>query len=149
MIVESQSALAAELRLDRKAIIDYLARGMPGSRGHYDTWACLDWLRTAGNPWGRSPARDEDKEELEKEQLRVKIDRDKLKLEKESGALVERQAVWTGVMQVFHRIRSRLQAVPAEIGSSVPPDQRAQIIATWKEKIVLILSELEHWEMEE
>jgi hypothetical protein len=88
-------------------------------------------------------------EELEKEKLALGNARLALKLEQESGALVERKAVWAGVTQVFHRIRSRLQAIPAEIGSSVPPDQRAQIIATWKEKIVLILSELEHWEIGE
>jgi len=149
-IVSSQSLLANELRISLPMVKTYFARGMPGvSNGGYDSGACIDWLREPGNPWGRIAAKDEDKEELEKEALRVKIDRDKLKLEQESGALVERKAVWAGVMQVFHRIRSRLQAIPAEVGSSVPPDQRAQIIAVWKEKIVLVLSEMEHWEIED
>lgn len=146
MIVTSQTALAAELRINRKQVQGYLARGMPGHDGEYDTWACLDWLREPGNPWGRIAAKDEDKEELEKEQLRVKIDRDKLKLEKEAGSVVDREAILAKFTRMGHRIRSRLQAIPAEIGSSVPPDQRASIIATWKEKIVLVLSEIEHWE---
>lgn len=150
MIVTSQSLLANELRISLPMVKAYFARGMPnGARGEYDSGACIDWLREPGNPWGRIAAKDEDKEALEKEQLRVKIDRDKLKLERESGALVERKAVWSGVMQIFHRIRARFQAVPGELGSSVPPECRAQVIASMKEKIVLILSELEHWEIEE
>ncbi len=149
MICENQNSIAAELRLSKKKVVEYLARGMPGHLGHYDTRECLGWLREPGNPWGRVAAKDEDREELEKEQLRVKIDRDKLKLEKESGALVERNAAWAGVMRIFHRVRGRLHAIPAEVASSVPPDQRAQITATWKEKIVLVLSEMEHWEIEE
>lgn len=149
MICENQNSIAAELRLSKKKVVEYLARGMPGHTGEYDTRECLEWLRSPGNPWARVNGKDQTKDELEKRQLRVKCQRDELKLEKESGALVERKAVWSTVMQVFHRIRARFQAVPGELGSSIPPDQRAQVIATLKEKIVLILSELEHWEIED
>ena len=149
MIVTSQVALAAELRLSSKQVQQYLTRGMPGRDGHYDHRECLDWLREPGNPWAQHRPRDESRDDLEKEKLALGNARLALKLEQESGALVERQAVWAGVMRVFHRVRCRLQAIPAEVGSSVPPDQRAQIIATWKEKIVLVLSEMEHWKIED
>ena len=52
-------------------------------------------------------------------------------------------------MQMFHRVCCRLQAIPAEVASSVPPNIRAATIVGWNEKISSVLLEMSKWEMED
>lgn len=83
------------------------------------------------------------KTELECEKLELENARRRLKLEAERGRLVLREAVKTKNERLFHRIRARLEATPEELASSLPPEIRSDYLADGRQKISLLLRELE------
>jgi hypothetical protein len=119
-----------------------LVEGMPGAPGRYSVGDASRWRAENINV---KTTDDDSRAELEKAKLRIDIQRAQLKLELEAGRLVDRQAFEAKVLQMFHRVRSRLQAAPAEVGSSIPSECRAEVIADLQHKISLILTEMEHW----
>ena len=146
-IVKTQKELAAKLGLSHRRVVQMVSEGMPITEGAYSVDAALDWRsRNISVP---STHADDSKAELEKAKLRIEVQRGELKLRKEAGELVERAAFESKVLQMFHRVRSRLQAIPGEVGSSIPPESRAETIADLQHKIALVLTEMEHWAPDE
>lgn len=105
-------------------------------------WAQYKELFPRHSSGGADP---NDKEALECEKLRLENARRELKLENERGRLVRRDDVFSQVEQMFHRIRSRLEAAPEELASSLPPELRADYLIDSRTKVALILREMEGW----
>ena len=86
---------------------------------------------------------------LEEEKLRIEVETKRLKLQNEARELVKRQNAYATIENMFHRVRTRLESIPEELSSSLPPETRAAYIDDAKQKIRLILREMEHWSIEE
>ncbi len=120
---------------------------MPGEKGAWDLSEIAKW-RLARVPHRKAAAAgdgsdDDSKTALECEKLRIDNEHRALKLAKARGALVERDAVAVAISQMFHRVRSRLEALPDELASSWPPEIRADSLADSREKVALALKDLE------
>lgn len=65
-----------------------------------------------------------------------------LQLQQLRGELVEREAVDATFRKVIVAIKNRVEAIPDELATLFPPDQRSSIIADVRESIRLALMEL-------
>lgn len=83
--------------------------------------------------------------QLAKDKLAVDVETRKLRLMKEAGELVLRKNAYATIEQMFHRVRTRLQAIPEELASSLPAEVRAEYVHDGKHKIRLILTEMANW----
>ena len=146
------SDLSRMMGVEPSTIRSWREKGMPfedvnGDELYVVTEAVLWWAN-----WKeviRLPSESEtdpnDKEALECEKLRLENARRELKLENERGRLVRRDNVLTQIEQMFHKIRSRLESAPEELASSLPPELRADYLADCRQKMGLILREMEGW----
>lgn len=128
---------------------EWRRQGMPvDGRGRYNLRDIFHWWLESGKA-DRWAAKRSKNVSLDDEKLAIDIEIKRLKLQREAGELVERLAAYACLEQMFHRVRTRLEAIPEEIGSSFPPETRATVIDDVKSKIRLILREMEHWALEE
>lgn len=154
----TQEALGAALKpaVSSNTIGKYLRRGMPtkGPAG-YDVRRCQRWVDEYVAPNRRGDRRQqqeaggggESKADLECEKLRIDIQRRKLWLAREAGKLVDRSAAEATLRRILTLISNRLDVLPSEAVSGVPPDLRPEIIGSLETSIRMvrreILSELE------
>jgi len=103
--------------------------------------------RRGKQPGKKSAADDigEDKttSDLVREKLAEEVAMKRLKRLQAQGELVSRRAIKAEFAKVCATIRARLEAIPEEIGTAAPPDLQAQFIADTKNKIRLVLMELQ------
>lgn len=156
---EPKKVIAAELGrllgVNRKTIHEWRSKSTfprPTVTGKTEKWDVLDvfyWvfvthLRHLGEGGGNLPAAAR-KAELECVKLEQENERRQIKLEAERGKYVLRDAIYAEIESMFHRIRSRLEAVPDELASTVPPELRPDYLADARHKMGLVLKELESW----
>lgn len=122
--------------------------GMPGKPGAYPLVRIALWRiqRLQEQHRAGSSADPESAAGLELRQLQIKVAREELKLRREANEVVGREAALASVEQIFHRVRSRLEAMPEEISASLPQAIRGEQLAVWKKKLQLVLRELEGWQ---
>lgn len=114
--------------------------GMPGGEGAWYLPAITQW-RVAKAERKHDTA-DESERASRRKTAAIKAARDELKLKAESGELVERSAVEGWVREAFSIIRARLQSLPGEIASGVPPDVRGGVLEEASSKVNAALREL-------
>ncbi|HEY3965485.1 MAG TPA: hypothetical protein VGM05_13095 [Planctomycetaceae bacterium] len=160
-VVTSAAEVASFARVSARTVATWLARGMPGGSGRYDLRDVFEWVRVhvpvphsvakaAGRPQlAVDPPTGPTKDDLEKDKLRIGNERLALRLARERGELINRAAAVAEVEQLFCAIAARLDSVPDEVGSSLPPDLRADIVADWKNKMNGVRRELAGFKIEE
>jgi predicted transcriptional regulator len=92
-----------------------------------------------------APQGEQTNAELEHEKLQIDVAARKLKLQQQAGELVLRENAYSTIETMFHKVRTRLQAIPEELASSLPPEVRAEYVHDAKHKIRLILTEMSNW----
>lgn len=146
--VDSLKLVAGFFGVSRETVSDWVKKGMPGAEKQFRLDKIAQWLRveiyprtpTVGNP---------EKAELEIRNLRAETEAREIKTALQRGQLVERIAVLAANEEMFGKIRTRLEAIPEEVGSSIPPDLRQELVADWRNKVHLVLKELAAFAEEE
>jgi len=135
--------------ISRPTVKEWKNQGMPSAHGSYDLREIFKWWLSSGKFRHAAAAVMQKKgSSLDDEKLAIEIELKRLKLQREAGELVSRVAALATVESMFHRIRARLEAIPDELGASLPVNTRAVFIDDTKTKIRLILREMENWSMD-
>lgn len=137
-VVRSVNELAEFFGTSRQTIAAWKRRGMPQRRNGYDLAAVAKWrlkeeLSTA------KPADEADAKALN---LLWQARTRELKFKHLIGELVRRDVVQSAISQLFNMIRQRLQAIPGELASGVPPEQRADVVLDLENRIAMILNQM-------
>lgn len=129
---------------------DWRRRGMPGSERHYPLdeiarWKIAQERERLTRP---DPEQDDLAERLElAEVLKAEADAKlkEYKVAEAEGRLIDKAEAIAEMEEMFNRVRARLEQIPQELGTTIPPEIRADLIADMKHKIQLVLRELEAW----
>lgn len=124
-----------------KTVDNWSTEGMPGSGTTRDLGEVVRWRR-ARDKHGDG---DVSKAELEKEKLRIANEHAELKLREARGELISRPGAEASFTALINSVRSRLEAMPEELASGLPGDQRADFVADAKNKVRLVCKEMESW----
>lgn len=146
--VPTLSAVAEFFGISVQAVKQWRSEtpAMPGQPGGYPLDEIARWrIHRAEKTHDH---RDTEKSELQRDKLREEVEERRLKNLERRGQLVDRQAAKARVMQLFHRLRSRLEAFPEEVGNSLPPELQPDVIHDWKRKIRLLEKEIDQWSLE-
>lgn len=147
---ESEAAHILGLR-DRSSIAGYIRRGCPGGDGVYPLVQMRDWIAANIRQDARSVTgekTDEHSELADRLELANVLKTEAEAASKQAqlavylGTLVERSVVESEIRSLFNGIRHRLQAIPEEIGGSIPPDFRLDVTLDMTSKMELLLQEL-------
>lgn len=144
---KSVADVAAFLGLsDRRSVQDYFKRGCPGKTDQgYDLQEIVAWVKE--HIWcdKRSGGNGGDKETEELLKLRAERIIKEVKARQVIGELVSRERVRSALLSLLNQIRQRLQAIPDELASGVPPELRMDFTVDLKSKVSLILTEMSQW----
>ncbi len=119
---------------------------MPGSEGSWPLPEITRWRLRKAMQVVREPGVIS---VLEKENFEIRNGRQRLKYQQELGELVSREAAKSACEQMFARISNRLDDLPDELGASIAPEQRGEIIDDVRQKLFLMKKEMAHWSFEE
>lgn len=127
---------------------DWRARGMPGGNACYPLDEIARWKIEREREINRPKESEDDDLAARLEVAEVEIAEadarlKELKLAEAEGRLIDREQAIAEVESAFNVVRARLEQIPGEVATTVPPELRADIIADWKHKIRLALKELE------
>lgn len=114
---------------------------MPGREKH---WNMIDIFRWRCDRLQRSSAAGKPAEilELERRQLAADVEKRELAVQIARGDLVERSAVKSELLNVLNTVRTQIEAIPSEIGPSLPPELRSNIIHELQQQLRLILRKM-------
>jgi phage terminase Nu1 subunit (DNA packaging protein) len=127
----------------RGTVSDWVKRGMPGKPKSFRLDAIAKWVRAEIYPHHVRPQNGEStKAAAEQRKLMAEARTKELKLALLRGRLVERSAVMAENEQMFAKIKARLEAIPEEVGTSLPPALQQDIVSDWRYKLDLVLREL-------
>ncbi len=156
-VVDKITLVAKFFGVTEGAVRKWINKGMPREHGErarhyrYDLSVIYVWrqqieedARDASAP-GQD---DQESAELEREKERIDVAHRRLKYLNEAGKLILRDVAIGEIQNMLNRIRSRLEALPEELGSSMPPDVRADYIQDAKHKVRLVLTEIAGWATE-
>lgn len=127
---------------------DWIKSGCPAGPP-YDLRAIYRWQRDRAGLRNRGAGGKADREQLECEKLELGNELARLKLAKETGELVDREAAKAAFASLLHRIRQRLEQLPHELASVLPADQRADYTHDAQHKVRLVCRELANWSIAE
>lgn len=126
---------------------DWQNQGMPGSKDFgYPLDEIAQW-RDKRLKESVGPVEEARKRKQIAEALKAELDNrlTELRLAKEQGLMIDKESAMAEVREMFHRVRSRLEQLPQELGSTVAPEYRADFQADLKYKLQLVLKEMEGW----
>ena len=125
---------------------------MPGERGHWPLDEIARWRIQYERERKSSRQIDPEQQDLKSrlelaEVLKAEADASlkELKLQLESGELVNREEAIATMEEMFHRVRARMESIPQELGTTFPPEMRSDLIADLRHKVRLVLREMEGW----
>lgn len=126
--------------VSREAFSQWRAAGMPVEKdGSFDLIKIMRWKIKARGITTAS------EQQLKCEKLEIQNAAARLKLREQQGELVSRTVVKAKLSDLFHRIRSRLEALPGELATVVAASQRTEFVADAKHKVRLVLREMQSW----
>ena len=117
---------------------------MPGEQGAWPLDKIAQWRQAKSKP-----AATHTKADKELRKLDLDIAERELKIQRITGSLVSRVAAKTELRQQHSAVKARLEAIPEEMVSSLPPDLQAESLATWQDKIELICKQIDGWSLGE
>lgn len=117
------------------------ANPMPGEEGHWDLREIVRWKleRAAKASVSQKSAR---VLELEERQLAADVEKRELAVSNARGELVLRTSVKATLADVLNRARTEIEAIPSELGPSIPADVRSELTHQITQKVRLILRKL-------
>jgi hypothetical protein len=145
-VAKTRAEVAKVLGVGERQVAQYLADGCPGEQGAYSLPEIIAWCKShAWKPRRAAAINSDDAAELELRQLQVKVERETLKLRTEAGELINRDSVLAAVEQIFVRVKNRVEAIPEELAAQLPANIRVEQLSAWKQKLALVLKEMEGW----
>lgn len=140
---KTRAEAAYNLGISSRQLQTWEESGCPG-RGEdgYDIRVLILWAKE--NVWRRrANAEDEGGGETEgdlrKQKLKEEIEAKRLANQQKRGQLVEKQAILAEQTRQNAIIRSRIESIPGEVASVVPPNVRGEVVASVEHKIKLTL----------
>lgn len=130
---------------------DWRRQGMPGENGRYPLNEIAKWKIQRERDQNRPKISDEQKSLRERldeaEVLKAEFDArlKELKVAEAEGRLIDKETAIAEIEEMFHRVRARLEQIPQELGTTIPPEIRADLIADMRHKLQLVLREMEGW----
>jgi phage terminase Nu1 subunit (DNA packaging protein) len=126
-----------------ETVTKWRQKGMPGKPGKFPLDKIAQWVRETIYPrQGAGQNGELSKAAAEQRKLMAEARTKELKLALLRGRLVERSAVMAENEQMFAKIKARLEAIPEEVGTSLPPALQQDIVSDWRYKLDLVLREL-------
>ncbi len=113
--------------------------GCPGGDGVYNLQEIARWRVQQGKSGNGSTSA---KQELEQESLVLTNARLSLKLRKEAGELVSRDAAKSAIRQMFAKLKSQLETLTEVLAPLVPSEVRVDFRRDCRERIVVFLQSL-------
>lgn len=124
---------------------------MPGQEGRWNLQEIARWRmarikadRGDGGKAGASALR----QQREIEALEINNARASLKLRKESGELVSRQAARSAIRSMFNRLRAQLEPLPEQLAPLLPNDLRSDFRRDCDQRVRLLLQQIANWRFE-
>ena len=114
---------------------------MPGAEGAWPLNLIAQWRIAKAERRGLA-AGDENSQALLREKMRIDIERKQLELDEQKGLLGRKDEMLADVTEAFATVRTRLEAIPGEMASSLPPEIRDATLADWRGRIRVTLKEL-------
>lgn len=148
-VVRTMTSVARFFEVARPTLKDWRNRGMPVREdSRYDLREIFRWWKADKLPRIQHNQPKANTDNLEQQKLEIEVAHKRLKLQIDAGELVQRELAHAMVENMFHRVRTRLEAIPEELSSSLPPEIRATYIEDAKQKVRLVLREMENWSLE-
>lgn len=131
--------VAKFLGLARRQVDNYLARGAPGKTADgYDLSAMVLWCKE--NIW--LPKATSAKADLETEKLKNDVAASRIKVLKEAGLVITREAATAAMEQAFNVVRTKLEGLGDELAATVPPEHRDEVRRSVKHRVSIMLREM-------
>jgi hypothetical protein len=131
--------VAKFLGLARRQVDNYLARGAPGKTiDGYDLSAMVAWCKE--NIW--LPKATSAKADLETEKLKNDVAASRIKVLKEAGLVITREAATAAMEQAFNVVRTKLEGLGDELATTVPPEHRDEVRRSVKHRVSIMLREM-------
>lgn len=130
---------------DRRSVQAYFAKGCPSekTKDGYDLQAIMLWVKA--NVWCKSGKDSGRLEEAEIRKAEADATLKETKVKQLIGQLISKVVVIAALSKLFNEIRARLQAIPGELASSIPPELRTDLTLDLETKINLILTGMAAW----
>lgn len=124
---------------------------MPGQEGRWNLQEIARWRmarikadRGDGGKAGASALR----QQKEIESLEIANARASIKLRKEAGELVSRQAARSAIRSMFNRLRTQLEPLPELLAPLLPNEVRADFRRDCDQRVRLLLQQIANWRFE-
>lgn len=140
-VCQSLAEVATAFGVHEATVRTWRMEGLPGTEGLWHLPTIIQW-RIAKAERRSGVPEDESERASRRKSAAIKASRDEIKLQLETGKLVERDAVEAKLLSMFSVIRARLQALPGEIAASVPAEVRGQVMEESSAKVIQALKEL-------
>lgn len=112
--------------------------------GTYSVWDIATWRASRQQTIEQPDDDADDRDELHKE---IRNRRNLLRLREEAGELVSRTQALAEVTRMFNALRARLESIPDQIATGLPPELQPEIAADWKRHIELLCREIANWSL--
>ena len=140
-MVPTLAEVAAFWSVHEQTIKSWRGEGMPGAEGAWPLNLIAQWRIAKAERRGLA-AGDENSQALLREKMRIDIERKQLELDEQKGLLGRKDEMLADVTEAFATVRTRLEAIPGEMASSLPPEIRDATLADWRGRIRVTLKEL-------
>ena len=147
------AGLVSELGITNTTYQDWRMQGCPDRESNgYPVGKIFRWYRERQLEKMFGTVEDEEQKSLQArlelaEVLKAEHDAalKAIKLAEAEGRLIDKETALAEIEEIFHRVRARLEQIPQEVGTTIPPEIRADLIADMRHKIQLVLREMEAW----
>jgi hypothetical protein len=141
VVLPTLAAVAFELGVSERTVGTWKAAGCPGfQKGAHRLREIITWARA--NPWKTLQSSREARAAAELERIRVQTQRDKLRLMKEAGEVVNRKAAKAALSQACNMVRAKLETLPEDVSATCPNEMRADVLRQIRHVVEQALREL-------
>lgn len=139
--VATLAEVAGVFGVHEQTIKSWRAEGMPGQEGAWPCNLIAQWRIAKAEKRGLAVG-NESGQALLREKTRIDIERKQLELDEQKGLLGRKDELLADVTEAFAAVRVRLEALPSEMASGLPPEIRDATLADWRDRIRVTLKEL-------
>jgi hypothetical protein len=145
-IVRTLAQVADWFSLELQTVKQWRSSGCPGIEGAYDVREIARWRMGKMRP--DTKADPTEKNKLELEQLDLANSRLRIKLRKEAGELVSRQAAKSAIRQMFAKLKSQLEPLAELLAPLLPNELRADFRRDCGERVRILLQQIANFRFE-
>ena len=147
-VVKSASEAGRFFDVSRQTIWEWRQRGMPVTTDdRFDLSAIAQWRETTRKRDQASNGSDLDARQklAEVKKLEAQARHADIRAKKAAGEVVNRDAIAALICIFVASVRTRIQAMPGEVATSIPLDFRHDLMIELEQKFGLILTEMSNW----